>query len=302
MNNKFAVLVGINKFADPSAELRGCVNDTLNLRGLLIQKGWKPENIRLLCDQRATRQAIYWRWDWAVSQAKPGDTVFLGFSGHGTQVTDRDGDELNDCMDECLTSYDFPSLWDGGVGPGEDESFYKTLLGRAPRPLICDDDLAIFLKRFQAGVRVILLVDACHSGSCDRNINPHYRKARSILPPADIAARAMDRDIPTRKFGMMKVAMCGSQPDIHYIEQNHVLLSGCRDNQTSADADIGGMPQGAMTWSFLTCLKQLSEDANWIAVHEQMLITLKGQGYDQVPQLTGPTSLLEEPVFRQETL
>lgn len=34
------------------------------------------------------------------------------------------------------------------------------------------------------------------------------------------------------------------------------MFSGCRDDQTSADANIGGIREGAMTWSFLECMKR----------------------------------------------
>jgi hypothetical protein len=35
-------------------------------------------------------------------------------------------------------------------------------------------------------------------------------------------------------------------------EERHVILySGCRDDQTSADANIAGTPSGAMSWAFL---------------------------------------------------
>ena len=33
------------------------------------------------------------------------------------------------------------------------------------------------------------------------------------------------------------------------------MFSGCRDDQTSADASISGSHVGAMSWSFLQCMK-----------------------------------------------
>lgn len=34
------------------------------------------------------------------------------------------------------------------------------------------------------------------------------------------------------------------------------MFSGCRDDQTSADASIGGESQGAMSWAFLSTLNE----------------------------------------------
>lgn len=38
------------------------------------------------------------------------------------------------------------------------------------------------------------------------------------------------------------------------------MFSGCKDEQTSADAFIGGRHVGAMSWAFLQCMRQ---DYNW---------------------------------------
>lgn len=35
------------------------------------------------------------------------------------------------------------------------------------------------------------------------------------------------------------------------------MFSGCRDDQTSADATIGGMSEGAMSWAFLETMKRV---------------------------------------------
>jgi hypothetical protein len=35
------------------------------------------------------------------------------------------------------------------------------------------------------------------------------------------------------------------------------MFSGCRDDQTSADAYINGMSEGAMSWAFLEIMRQV---------------------------------------------
>jgi hypothetical protein len=35
------------------------------------------------------------------------------------------------------------------------------------------------------------------------------------------------------------------------------MFSGCRDDQTSADANIQGMSEGAMSWAFLETMKRI---------------------------------------------
>jgi len=292
----YSLHVGINEFADPGAALRGCINDVINGRQILMNNGWVPENIRMVCDARATRLNQFQRLDWLTKVAVPGDKVCIQWSCHGTQVVDRDGDEVEDRQDECLCSYDFPYLWDSPTS-APDAAACQALLGEVPKPEICDDNLAIFLRNFQKGVYVFLIADACHSGSIDRGIKPPGSKPnhpKFVSPPIDIEMRGRDRVTTKNTFGVR--GTIGSGTNVHYIDQRHVLLSGCRDNQTSADAVEEGVPQGAMTWAWRTALNSVA-DKTWIKVHALMLDLLQKNGYDQVPQLTGPKDLLEGPVF-----
>lgn len=50
------------------------------------------------------------RLGWFTKNAKAGDYLVFHYSGHGSQIRDRDGDELNDNMDELICPYDIG--WD----------------------------------------------------------------------------------------------------------------------------------------------------------------------------------------------
>ena len=102
MANK-ALLVGVNKYKLPGSDLQGCVNDITNIRDVLLKYfGFSVKNIRVLADGRATKKAIFDRLNWLVKDAKPGDRLLFHFSGHGSQIRDRDGDELKDGLDEII--------------------------------------------------------------------------------------------------------------------------------------------------------------------------------------------------------
>jgi len=66
-----------------------------------------------------------------------------------------------------------------------------------------------------------------------------------------------------------------------------VAVSGCRDNQTSADAWIDRTWQGAMTSAFLACAPR-STTLNLLI--QNMRSTLSKQSFTQVPQLTSGTA------------
>lgn len=299
--------VGINKFADPSSNLSGCVNDTANIRQFCVDEGWDPAAIRILCDERATRLNIFERLAWCTKNwpDKPipaQDQLVIQFSCHGSQVVCRNGDEVDDKKDEVLCPYDYPYLWDSPKDAPDTEACAE-YLGYEPAPLICDDDLAVFLKKIPTGVYTVLIVDACHSGSIDRDLRSPVKTMRTaprfVPAPFDIRARGMNRTIGTRKFGVKPGTVVKSlgNPNVHYVAQNHILLSGCRDDQTSADATIEGQACGAMTWAFLEAESQVDRKATWLDIHARMLELLKSGGYTQVPQLTGPEEWLKAPIF-----
>ena len=87
-----ALLVGINRYKIPGADLQGCVNDVTNLRDCLLKYfGATLGNIRVLTDARATRAGILDGLAWLTKEAKAGDSLVFHFSGHGSQIRDVDG-------------------------------------------------------------------------------------------------------------------------------------------------------------------------------------------------------------------
>ena len=72
--------------------------------------GFPGDNIRVLMNERATKAQIEGRLDWLIRDAKPGDVLVFFYAGHGSQVRDRDRDELEDAMDEILCPHDLN--WD----------------------------------------------------------------------------------------------------------------------------------------------------------------------------------------------
>ena len=66
---------------------------------------------------------------------------------------------------------------------------------------------------------------------------------------------------------------------------NVVMISGCLDKQTSADAYINNKSQGAMTWSFLESLNT-NPNMTWKELTQSMRALLSKSQYEQVPQLS----------------
>lgn len=92
--------------------------------------------------EQPTRQNILDAMRWLVRNAKPHDSLFFHYSGHGGQTKDLNGDEI-DGWDEVIYPVDF-----------------KT------HGHIIDDDMhEILVKPLPAGCRLTALFDSCHSGT-----------------------------------------------------------------------------------------------------------------------------------------
>jgi len=88
-----------------------------------------------------------------------------------------------------------------------------------------------------------------------------------------------------------------------------MMISGCKDKQTSADVadvedfqlpDPAGRAGGACTSVFLNVVyadeKRREDDLSFVEVLEQMRHMLREQGYDQIPQLTSSHQItVDEP-------
>lgn len=75
-----------------------------------------------------------------------------------------------------------------------------------------------------------------------------------------------------------------------------VSISGCRDDQTSADAYINGNYEGAMTWSFINALANANYNVKLVNLVDNMRILLKNK-YTQVPLLAVSSTDLYDVVF-----
>ena len=100
---KKALLVGIDNYSDPDANLSGCINDVALMHELLSQH-YSFDTITTLKDEQATFENIITSLRQLVSDTLPNDTILFHYSGHGSQVPDDDNDE-NDYLDECLCPY-----------------------------------------------------------------------------------------------------------------------------------------------------------------------------------------------------
>ena len=157
-------------------------NDALRLAAAFSEVG-QLQDRRVYVNDRATRRQMQVAiTEWLPSVSRPGDTVFIQFTGHGMKIKDNNGDE-SDGQDEVLLPHDMVDL---GVllgmamkaeqGKQVDPRFegWKEMFNRLGdneeanvalirETGISDDLFGRWLQRLD-GRRVVVILGSCHSG------------------------------------------------------------------------------------------------------------------------------------------
>jgi len=104
-----ALIVGIDEYIDDDVlDLKWCVSDANGMYQALLQHGWKDEEITILLDGEATKDAILSEVQSIADACGAGDYILIYYSGHGSITPDASGDE-SDGIDEAIVPVDFDS-------------------------------------------------------------------------------------------------------------------------------------------------------------------------------------------------
>ena len=228
MAKRKSLHIGLN-YVDPdqyggwNGELAGCINDANDMKQVAESRGFTAER---LIDGEATIGAVREKLDEAAAELEDGDFYFLTYSGHGGQVPDQTGEEL-DGYDETWCLYDTE---------------------------LVDDSLYGALCTFKKGVRIFVMSDSCHSETVvrapraktreerrafvDKQAGPNSKRAPLEFTEAEYN-KNLARYEEQRKWWIPKAVPGNSDAKV-------VLISGCEDAQTSMD----GPGNGAFTYAF----------------------------------------------------
>ncbi|KAJ3227284.1 Ca(2+)-dependent cysteine protease [Clydaea vesicula] len=213
---KKVLLIGINYFGQPDVELKGCINDVKNMYKLVTTRwGYKntPEEMKILTDEKddpkklPTKANMLEAFKWLMEDVQAGDSLYIHYSGHGSQQEEDGDDYEEDGMDDTLVPLDFQE-----------------------NGQIVDDDLNdLLVKSLPEGAKLTVFMDCCHSGTI------------LDLPYTFDKNGTLSND---PKMGLLGA----SKGEI-------VMISGCMETQTSADAKIAGMATGAMSYALLKTIQ-----------------------------------------------
>jgi len=253
-----ALLIGIN-YNGTGSQLNGCINDVHKIYKYLIhQCKFDPDCIHILTDDDhisdnmlPTKANIIREIKWLTlkNDSNQDTSLFFHYSGHGSYVYDRNGDE-KDRRDETICPLDYAK-----VGFITDDHLRKILV----EPL---DNLK--------NVHLTCLLDCCHSGTL-LDLRYNYRVIHD--PKVSENVRFNITQDKHYKKTTNKI----------------IVFSGCMDKQYSADAWIERKAQGAMTWAFVNIINKYKKSKRRLSYKKfirDLQMLLKKNGYKQIPQLT----------------
>lgn len=148
-------------------------------------------------------------------------------------------------------------------------------------------EVAKAISTLSPGATVLVLPDSCFSGTITRFMEmgiveeKHPTTNRYFQNPE--MSKRTEVSAKVFKTGLIR----------------WIVISGCKENQTSSDAFIEGKYEGAFTWYAVRALKAGMTYKEWFTELRKFLPSLY---YDQEPTLEGPEELLNGKIFEDETL
>ncbi|KAK3936522.1 peptidase C14 [Diplogelasinospora grovesii] len=319
MPRKKALIIGIN-YAGSNHELNGCWNDALNVRDFLVnERGFSPDpsDMVVMTDERKNQGTPFYptthnmmaAFQWLSSYNRPGDIVWLSYSGHGGQVRDPDGDRESG-FDDTICPVDFERS-----GQINSDTLHRSIV-----------------SPMHPQARLTILFDCCHSGSACELPFVFRPDAQGNVNMVDTVKKGMGlvraaQGLLEGGFSMNKIndakMLLGGATDFfnslrykggssskvdrdglaeekfeeHWeTEGKDVwMFSGCRDDQTSADATIAGNATGAMSWAFLRTMREDPNQSYANVLQNTRKVLLNK--YSQIPQLScGGHYDLDQPI------
>lgn len=244
-----ALLIGVWKFESPMLkDLVGPENDLAAMETLARAEG--ANDVTVLRNDQVTRTAVETAIHALGLRSRPGDWLLIYYSGHGAEADaavkgTRDGDR-----DQFLPLAKFD--------PADPERY------------IVDKDFYNWMSRYVApSVQVLLMADACHSGTLNRSADP---RAFRFTPRLGFRAAQADFTLGARPAPRFPAVLGGSAPALDSVDRadlaNVVYLAAAKDEQLAWEFPMpaeGAPSRGLLTYNFEQGLTTRGPDGRSLA-------------------------------------
>jgi len=241
-------------------------NDIVHINEALKILGFNSDKITIVSDDSATKSGILKTLKDLESKLQKGDMVYIHFSGHGQQVIDDNGDEI-DNLDEAIVPYNSFIHYVEGYNEGQN--------------LIRDDELGEITKRMRKRCgkkgQVILILDSCHSGTGTRGMGK-ARGTTTVMAPENFRPTKSAKE---RNMG------------IGVTNDSELAPMACFFGASSGELNFETLddqanPVGSLSYSIATILANMKSSFSFEELFERVKLKMKTLAPRQNPQWEGP--------------
>ena len=275
--NKKALIIAISDYPKASGfRSINSNNDVPILKSALIQLGFSENNITILKNEGATKKLILDALqNNFLKTINKGDIAYFHFSGHGQQVQDLSGDEL-DGYDEALVPYDASANFVPGVYEGHNH--------------IIDDELNLIYAKIRTKLgpkgHFLLNIDACHSGTSTRGLGS-ARGTDIAMAPEDYRMNA-DRSKHDLNQSELK-------PEDESQMASMVAFFGSMANQLNYEIQgEDGKNYGSLSYAFSKAVHALKPESSYQQLFDRIKLIVGMHINNQIPEASG---ILAQPVL-----
>lgn len=259
---KYALIIAIGDYpAKGGWSTISSKNDVPLIKGALLGQGFKEGNIKILIDSEATKKGIVEAVTAIQAQIKKGDILVVHYSGHGQQVFDDNGDEV-DGLDEAIVPYD---------------AYVKYTHNYKGENHVRDDELANIIANFRNKLgkdgQLLITLDSCHSGSATRG--QKARGGQVALVPPDWQKSAGDKKSGSGLLERTKVSKDDASP--------FIMISGASADELNYE--YNGV--GSLSFAFSKSMNELGSDFTYRQLFSNITSNMNAIAPKQKPTIEG---------------
>ncbi|MEZ4975832.1 MAG: caspase family protein [Flavobacteriaceae bacterium] len=235
-------------------------NDVPLIKQALLNQGFLEEDIMTLINDQATKQGIVNALELLKSQLKPGDIVVIHYSGHGQQIFDDNGDEIDD-KDEALVPYD---AWVKYTHNYHGENHLR------------DDELNTIIANIRNTLgkngQLLMLLDSCHSGSATRG--GVTRGGEPTFAPPSWEAKENDKTKGSAMLEREKVSEDAAP---------FVMMTGASADELNYEYE----GYGSLSFAFSKAMNELGSDFTYRQLFSNIAANMNVISPKQTPTIEG---------------
>ena len=257
---KRALIIGIGKQEDSAWNK---INGDKDVPYVLeILNAAKYDQIITCVNEEATKAGIVSAFQTLTQSCQPNDIVYIHYSGHGQQMRDMGNDEA-DALDECWIPYDAYRK------PSETYRGEKHLV---------DDEVNMLLTNIRnkigGGGKMLVVIDACHSGDATRGQGETVRGVEDIFETVK---------------SFLGFSSSKQSTNIHSNTERWITLSACESDQLNIE--MKNPIAGKLTYAIYSKVKNREFGNNEEFFKRlRMFVNMNTGSRPQRPTMTGETT------------